>query len=161
MHVTVRELSIDILIYQINKIEWFVRYEEIIRSDYLFCRVNVDILETVKTVEIIFFLFLSFFLYFFIFIRYFLCLHFKFYPLSSFPLWNPHPSSFSLTHPLPLPCSNIPLHWSIRPSQGQEPLLPLMTHKAIFCYIWDWSLESLLVYSLVGGLVPGSSVGTS
>jgi hypothetical protein len=32
-----------------------------------------------------------------------------------------------------------------------------MSHKAILCYICSWSLESLHVYSLVGGLVPESS----
>jgi hypothetical protein len=36
----------------------------------------------------------------------------------------------------------------------------LMSHKAILCYICCWSLESLHVYSLVGGLVPGSSGDT-
>ena len=32
-----------------------------------------------------------------------------------------------------------------------------MSEKAIFCYICSWSPGSLYVYSLVGGLVPGSS----
>jgi hypothetical protein len=32
-----------------------------------------------------------------------------------------------------------------------------MSYKAILYYICSWSHESLLVYSLVGGLVPGSS----
>jgi hypothetical protein len=32
-----------------------------------------------------------------------------------------------------------------------------MFHKSILCYMCSWSLESLLVYSSVGGLVPGSS----
>jgi hypothetical protein len=32
-----------------------------------------------------------------------------------------------------------------------------MTYKAILWYIFDWSYGSLHVYSLVGGLVPGSS----
>jgi hypothetical protein len=32
-------------------------------------------------------------------------------------------------------------------------------HKAILCYICNWSHGSLHVYSLVGGLVPGSSGG--
>jgi hypothetical protein len=36
----------------------------------------------------------------------------------------------------------------------------LMTLKAILCYIYSWSHESLHVYSLVGGLVLGSSGGT-
>jgi hypothetical protein len=33
----------------------------------------------------------------------------------------------------------------------------LISSKAIFCYICTWSHGSLHVYSLVGGLVPGSS----
>jgi hypothetical protein len=93
--------------------------------------------------------------------RYILYLNFKFYPLSSFPLQNPlsHPHSpCSLTHPLPLPCPCIPLHWG--PSQDQGPLLSLMSHNAILCYICGWSHGSLHVYSLVGGLVPGSSGST-
>jgi hypothetical protein len=35
----------------------------------------------------------------------------------------------------------------------------LMSHKAILCYISDWSHGLLHVYSLVSGLVPGSSRG--
>jgi hypothetical protein len=61
------------------------------------------------------------------------------------------------THQLPPPHPHIPLHWGIKPSQGQGPLLPLMPDKAILCYICSWSHGSLHVYSLVGGLVPGSS----
>jgi hypothetical protein len=34
-----------------------------------------------------------------------------------------------------------------------------MSHKAILCYIFGWSHGSLHVYSLVGGLVPGSCWG--
>ena len=41
----------------------------------------------------------------------------------------------SPTYPLLLPCLGIPLHWGIEPSQDQGPLLPLMSNKAIFCYI--------------------------
>jgi hypothetical protein len=37
------------------------------------------------------------------------------------------------------------------------PLLPLMSNKAILCYICSWSHESHHMYSLVGGLVPGIS----
>jgi hypothetical protein len=36
----------------------------------------------------------------------------------------------------------------------------LMTNKSIPCYICGWSHGSLYVYSLVGGLVPGSSEGS-
>ena len=35
-----------------------------------------------------------------------------------------------------------------------------MSDKAILCYICSWSHGSLHVYSLVGGLVSGSSGGT-
>jgi hypothetical protein len=80
------------------------------------------------------------------------------------PFFNPppnplsHPSSpYSLTQTLLLSCLGIPLHWGIEPSQDQGPLLPLMSNKAILCYICRWSDESNHVYSLVGGLVPGSS----
>ena len=65
-----------------------------------------------------------------------------------------------LTHPLPLPCPDIPLHWGIKPSQDQGPLLPLMPGKVILCYICGWSHGSFHVYSLAGGLVPGSAGGT-
>ena len=75
------------------------------------------------------------------------------YPLSyPPPLGVPPP-----IHPLPPPHLCIPLYWSIEPSQDQGPLLPLIPNKAILCYIYVWSHGSLHVYSLVGGLDPGSS----
>jgi hypothetical protein len=50
---------------------------------------------------------------------------------------------------------DIPLHWGIEPSQDQGLLLPLMTNKAILCYICNWSHGWLHVYSeLVSDLVP-------
>jgi hypothetical protein len=101
-------------------------------------------------------------------VRYFIFLIFfiyisNFIPFPHFPLKIPlshPPSPCSLTHPLLLPCPGIPLHWVIKPSQDQGPLLLLMSHKAILCYICGWSLESLHMYSLLGDLVPGSSGGT-
>jgi hypothetical protein len=51
------------------------------------------------------------------------------YPLSPPPL-SPLPSPSLPTHPLLLPGLDIPLHWDIKPSQDQGPLLPLMTDKA-------------------------------
>jgi hypothetical protein len=45
----------------------------------------------------------------------------------------------------------------MEPSQDQEPLLPLMSHKAILCYIYSWSHGSFCVYSFVGDLVCRSS----
>jgi hypothetical protein len=58
------------------------------------------------------------------------------------------------THPLPHPHPDIPLHWGIKPSQNQEPLLSLMPKKAILCYICSWRRGSLHLYSLVGRSVP-------
>ena len=52
---------------------------------------------------------------------------------------------------------SIPLHWRIEPSQYQVPPVSLMLNKAILCYICSLSHGSLHVYSLIGGLVPGSS----
>ena len=46
-----------------------------------------------------------FLLFFFIFIRCFLYLHCKFYPLSSFPLWTPHPIPLPLLTNPPTPAS--------------------------------------------------------
>jgi hypothetical protein len=67
----------------------------------------------------------------------------------------PHPA----TYPLPPPCPHISLHWGIEPSQDQGFLLPLMTNKAILCYINIWSHGSIHVYFLVCDLDPGSSRG--
>jgi hypothetical protein len=61
------------------------------------------------------------------------------------------PPQLSPHHP------SISLHWGIEPRQDQEPPIPSMPDKAILCYICSRSHESLHVYSLVGGLVPGSS----
>ena len=88
---------------------------------------------------------------------------FTFQMLSPFlisPLKTPYPTPLPPTHTLLPPCPDIPLHWSIEPSQNQRPLLPLMPYNAILCYICSWSHGSLHVYSLIDGLVPGSSGGT-
>jgi hypothetical protein len=102
----------------------------------------------------------SFFILFFYWI--FSLFTFQMLPLSQFPLCNPPistpPASMRvLPHPLPLPHPGIPLHWGIEPSQDQGPFLPLMPYKVILCYICSWSHGLLHVYSVVGGLVPGSS----
>ena len=101
--------------------------------------------------------FYSFFPYFiFLLDILFICIS-KVIPFPGFPSENSlsHlPSHCLLTHPLPLPCPGIPLHWDIEPSQDQGPLLPLMPDKAILCYICFWSYGSLHVYSLVVGLSP-------
>jgi hypothetical protein len=86
--------------------------------------------------------------FFFIIIRYFLYLHFKFYPLSSFPSKN---SPIPL--PLPLltnPATPTSLSWHSptlghRISQDQRSILSLISHKSILCYICRWSLVSLHV----------------
>ena len=85
-----------------------------------------------------------------------------FSPFLVSPLQIPYPIYLPLltNPPTPIPGPDIPLYWGIEPSQDQGPLLSLMFHKAILYYICTWSLESLHVHSLVGGLVPGSSGGT-
>ena len=70
------------------------------------------------------------------------------------------PFLLPVTHPLLLPGPGIPLHWGIEPSHDQRPLLPLITNKAILWYICILSHEFHHVYSLIGGLVPGSSGAT-
>jgi hypothetical protein len=75
------------------------------------------------------------------------------HPLSACYYEGLHPP----THPVPPPHSGIPLHWGIELSKDQGPLLPLMTDKAILCYRFGWSHGTLLLYSLVGSLVSGSS----
>ena len=78
----------------------------------------------------------------------------------------PHLSSIRVlgvpltTHPFLPPCLHIPLHWGIKPSEDQGPLLSLMSDKAILYYICSWSYGSLHVYSLVGGLVPPGALGS-
>ena len=88
------------------------------------------------------------------------------YLLSWFPFQKPpsHPPSPCFyegapqpTHLLPPPSLGILLHWGIKPSQNHGSVLPLMPDKAILCYICGCSHGFLHVYSLVGGLVPGSS----
>jgi hypothetical protein len=70
------------------------------------------------------------------------------------PLSHSHSPLFT-NPPTLLPPPGIPLHCDL--SQDQAPLLSLMSHKAIMCYKCGWSHGFLNVYSLVGGLVPGSS----
>jgi hypothetical protein len=72
-----------------------------------------------------------------------------------------HPASTRVPpNPLLPHHPSIHLHWSVKPSQDQGPPLHLMPDKDILCYICNWSYESLHVYSLVGGLVLGSSGGS-
>jgi hypothetical protein len=79
-------------------------------------------------------------------------LHFKCYPLSWFPLHKSpiptpspclHASALLPSHLLLPHTPSIPLCWGIKPSQDQRLLLPLMSNKAILCFICSWSHESL------------------
>jgi hypothetical protein len=62
----------------------------------------------------------------------------------------PYPPTHSWLPALELPNTGA----SIKPSQGQGPLLPRMHDKAILCYMCSCSHGSLHVYSLADGLVP-------
>ena len=90
-------------------------------------------------------------------------------PFPGFPSKNPlsHPPSPCFYEGTPPP----PTHscftdlaslftGASEPSKDQGPLLSLIFNKAILCYLCGWSHGSLYVYSLVGGLVPGSSEGS-
>jgi hypothetical protein len=74
------------------------------------------------------------------------------------PIPSPSPCFYDRVPPPnpPPPTSppSVPLHWDIYYT-FIGPLHPLMSDKAILCYICSWSH----VYSLVGSLVPGSSGG--
>ena len=77
-------------------------------------------------------------------------LHHHPHPVSPFPL------PFASMRALYLPFTHSH-HTSLASPYAGVSSLPLMSDKAILCYICIWSLGSLHVYSLVGGLVPGSS----
>jgi hypothetical protein len=60
-------------------------------------------------------------------------------PLSLLPIWRCSP-----THPpSPTPSSRIPLLWGTKFPQDQGPPLPLLSGKAILCYMCISSLRSL------------------
>ena len=110
--------------------------------------------------------FFYFLLFFNFFVGYFIYLHFKCYPSSLFALWKSpshspplwfYEGDPPLTHPLQPHGLSITLRCSIKSSQDQGLSLPLRPDKAILSYICSWSHESLHVYSLVGGLVLGTS----
>ena len=68
------------------------------------------------------------------------------------PLSHPPSSCFYegvtlSAYTLPHPSLHIPLHWGIKPSQDQGPLLLLMLNKAILCCIYAWSLIYTKVYA--------------
>jgi hypothetical protein len=72
---------------------------------------------------------------------------------SETPYPTPPPASMRVlpTHPFLSSCPGMPLHCCIEHPQAQEPLLPLMSNKAILCHICGQCYGSLLVYTLVGG----------
>jgi hypothetical protein len=114
----------------------------------------------------------SLWLWFFkiIFIGYYLYLHSKCYPLSRYHPKTPYPISpppasirvfpYPPTHSCHLALKFLYTGVSIEPSEDQGPLLPLMSDKAILCYMCSSSHVSLHVYFLVGGLVLESYVGS-
>ena len=75
---------------------------------------------------------------------------------SENPLLPPLPP-YSLTYPLLIPGLATLGH---RASTGPRASLPIDEQQGHSLYICSWRLESHHVYSLVGGLVPGSSEGT-
>jgi len=103
-------------------------------------------------------LFFNFLLDFFFYIS-------NFIPFPSFPsinslFYTPSPVYEGVSPPicLFLPTSPvIPLQREVESWQKQGLLFPLMPNKAILCYICSWSQGSGHVYSLDGGLSPGSS----
>jgi hypothetical protein len=98
-----------------------------------------------------------------LFIRYFLRLHFKCYPLSQFPLWNPPIlSSLPLPPNPPMPASwprNSPTlgHRNFTGPRSSPPIDDWLAHPLPHMQL---SHEYHHVFSLVGGLVPRSSEGT-
>jgi hypothetical protein len=95
-----------------------------------------------------------------LFILYIFLFTFQILSPSWFPLQIPDPISLSpFYQPTHFQCPGIPLQWGIKPFQNQGPLFPLMSNKAMLCYISSWSHGSLHVYFLDGGIVPESSGG--
>jgi len=76
-------------------------------------------------------------------------------PLSYSPSFCFYEGAPPTTHSLLSPHPSIPLHWGIKPFQDQGPLFPLMSDKAILCYICSWSHGFLHVYSFFVGLSLG------
>jgi hypothetical protein len=81
------------------------------------------------------------------------------FPFHKLPIPFPSPSLYEEapppTHPLPLHCPSNPSCWGMEPPQGKGPSLPLISDKAIFCYLCSWgdgSLHLPCMYSSVGNL---------
>ena len=100
--------------------------------------------------------------YCYYYIRYFLYLHFKYYPLSPPPnrLYYPTSPCFyegvpPATYLIPPPSPGILQHSGIEPSKGLSSCwCPIRPSSATYAAV---AMGSLHVYSLVGGLIPGES----
>jgi hypothetical protein len=76
-----------------------------------------------------------------IFIKYFLCLHFKCYPLSWFPSEKPlsHPHfPCSPTHLLPFPDPGIPLRWAFTGPRTSPPIDVQLGHPLLHMRLELW-----------------------
>ena len=82
-------------------------------------------------------------------------------PFLVSPPQPPIPSPVPFASKSVFPSHLIPPHWGNKRPQDQGPLLPLMSDKAVLCYIHSWSHGLLCVYSLVGDLVSESSDGSN
>ena len=113
------------------------------------CSLTLDLLDTLAVVKAYTYFYLSIIFYVFNWIFYLFTFQIFLFFLFSPPKISylippaplsvlPHPSTYA-HHP------HILLHWRIVPSHDQAPLLPLMTDKALFCYICSWSHWSLHV----------------
>jgi hypothetical protein len=78
------------------------------------------------------------------------------YPPTPLPLRGYSPP----TDPLPPHRSIILLLWGFKPQQDQVAPLPSTSDKAVLCYIFSRNHGPTHIYSLVGGLVPGSFGGS-
>jgi hypothetical protein len=92
------------------------------------------------------FIYLFVYLFIFIFLSLLLDIFFIYItnviPFPGFPSKNPlsHPPSPCLpTHPFPLPCPGIPLHWVIEPSQDQGPPIDVQqSHPLLHMQLEPW-----------------------
>jgi hypothetical protein len=87
--------------------------------------------------------------FFYFFIGNFIYSHFKCYSHSPFPLHKTpilytylYESAPPPVHPPLSQCFSIPLPWLIEPPQDKEAPLPVITEKAILCYISSWNYGS-------------------
>ena len=81
--------------------------------------------------------FLFFFFYYYYFYLQFKCCPTSWSPFRKPPIPSLLPFASPPTHPLLPHCSSIPLQWGLKSPQDQEHPLPLMSDKAILCYIYS------------------------